>query len=372
MDFRDVNRFRWTPLWMAALGVAGCASAPQTPIEAPPARADFRVDGSLPQPDRAPAPLFASGLRLDAAGGVFLYEADYQFQPGAMFGTAGPVSEGAIGSRIGEQAMAQRFNWSMAEFAGAPLKMGLSYQQQDQWSRTGPEQQAQRQVGLSWAPVLASFDLQWVGSTSAAAPLDCPLQGSMRVPLGAADSALRLGGRDCRVVMPDLSRGGNARTWSAALEWGAAERSSALRALAIDPVAEQSGPDVDVPAGYELGASQQIPVLGWQAQASAAWQRPPGELAEGGWTTDAKLKREVRNVGVSAGMRRGLNSYWFMPEAAQKVDQYELGLDLSRWAKGLAPGLQPAMGMAYQWTPGATPKGGIDDSSLNWTFSLNW
>ncbi|MGV2480440.1 UNVERIFIED_CONTAM: hypothetical protein IGO34_26955, partial [Salmonella enterica subsp. enterica serovar Weltevreden] len=100
------------------------------------------------------------------------------------------------------------------------------------WLVEGENQNAQRQVNLNWAPAIGAFNLQWVDSQVPAEPLDCGFQGSLRMPLAGNgiplpldDAALRVRGRDCRVVLPgqvvsDL----DARTYSAALEWGPQQR----------------------------------------------------------------------------------------------------------------------------------------------------
>lgn len=363
-------------LVLAALGVSGCTTTPETPLPGNPQLA-FKLDTRLPKPDQAPAPLFASGLTLDAAGGVFFYQADYALQPNAALLDSATAATGSslAGRPLGEQAIGQQLGWRVTELAGAPLQMGLCYRQQDQWALGGLSQQAQRGVDLRWAPALADFDLQWTSSTSRAAPLDCDLQGSMRMPL-AELAALRLRGRACEVVAPALQPGElDARSWSAALELGEAAQSTALRVLAVDPL---PGPEalaaVDPEPGYELGLLQQLPIAGWQAQTSVAWRRPAG-LEEGSWSTDASLRRQLRGVGVSASVREGLNSYWFLPETVQRQRQYELGLDLSRWVAGRMPGLRPEMGMSYQWSPQAGPPGpgrGLYEGSVQWKFNLLW
>jgi len=352
--------------------------------EARSSRVALRMDGALPLVEQRSDPLLDSGFRLDSGSGLFFYEADYSFRSGDVFG-AGDSSPPptAAPQQVGEQVLGQKFQLRAAELAGAPVLMGVDYRQQSQWLVEGENQNAQRQVNLNWAPAIGAVNLQWVNSQVPAEPLDCGFQGSVRMPLAGNgiplpldDAALRVGGRDCRVILPgqvvsDL----DARTYSAALEWGPQQRAAALQLLAIDPVPVAGAPQIDLSPGYELGFSQKLPAGAWQASTSFALRRVPdlrGDQTLNGWSADASLRRDLRVMALSASLRNGSNSLWFVPEAGQRVNQLDVGLDFTRWASNLLPGQAPSVGMYYSHIRSVGGEESLYDDALQMKFSLLW
>ncbi|AXQ27555.1 hypothetical protein D0B54_02170 [Solimonas sp. K1W22B-7] len=356
-------------LTLGTLLLGACASAPP----APDAPLQLKLDSQLAAPQRAVLPGLNSDFTLGSSDGFLQYRAGYRVQPGQLF-ESGTSTVAAPSQQVALQTLGQNADVRLSELAGAPLRLGISYEQRSEWQLAGEAQNAQQAVNLGWAPPIAAFDLKWSNSTAPAAPLDCALEGTMQMPLPAEALALNLRGRSCRVVLPDASVAGlDARTWSAALEWGAQARRSQLRLQAIDPVPVAGAGTSDPAAGYELGLMRKHDLGPWSAQTQFAWRRAPDAqnpaLAEG-WSSDASLRRQLRGVGLSAGLASGVNPAWFLPDAAQRSNQLNLGLDLSRWAGGLLPGMTPETGLFYSHTRSIGTEESFYDDMLQWKFSL--
>ncbi len=365
------RRSRNLILTLGALLLGGCASAPQ---QAAPA-VQLKLDGQMAAQPQAPLPGVNSDFSLGSGDGLLLYRAGYRVQPGQMF-ASGTRNFDAPSQQVAMQTLGQNADLRLSEVAGAPLLVGVSQEARSEWNLVGEAQNLQQAVNIGWAPPLAAFNLKWANTTTPAAPLDCAVEGSMRMPLPAESTALRLRGRSCRVVATDATvTDMEARTWSAALEWGEDKQRSQLRLQAIDPTPAAGAAMTDPAAGYELGLAQQQELGAWSTQARLAWQRVPDALnpaVSQGWTSEASLQRRLGGVGVSAGVSSGVNPAWFLPEAAERSDQLNLGLDLSRWAGGLLPGRSPQTGLYYSRTRSIGSEETISDDLLQWKFSLLW
>lgn len=365
------RRFASLAPTLSALLLGACASSPRQNDPA----LQLRLDSQLAPPQRAVLPGLNSDFTLGSADGLLHYRAGYQVQPGQMFAhSATPIDTPS--QQVAVQTLGHNAGVRLTELAGAPLLLGLQYQQQAEWQLAGEAQNAQRALNLGWAPAIAAFDLKWSNSSAAAAPLDCALEGTMHMPLPAEALALKLRGRSCRVVRDAADSAElDARTWSAALEWSEQQQRSTLRLQAIDPVPAAGFAAGDPAPGYELGVMREQSLGEWSAQTRVAWRRVPDagnpELSEG-WSSDASLQRRLRTIGVSAGLSSGVNPLWFVPDAAQRSQQLNLGLDLSRWAGSMLPGLNPATGVFYRRTQTLGTEQRQQDDLLEWKFSLLW
>ncbi len=358
-------------LSLGALLLGACASAPQRQTPA----VQLKLDGQMTAPQQTPLRGLNSDFTLGSGDGLLLYRAGYRVQPGQLF-ESGTASFDAPSQQVALQTLGQNADLRLSEVAGAPLRLGVSQETRSEWQLAGEAQQVRQSVNLGWAPSLAAFDLKWANTTAPAAPLDCALEGTMRMPLPADTLALRLRGRSCRVVAADATvTDMDARTWSAAVEWGEEKSRSQLRLQAIDPTPASGTAMADPAAGYELGVAQQQELGAWSTQARLAWQRVPdaqNPAVSQGWTSEASLQRKLGGVGVSAGVSSGMNPAWFLPESAERSDQLNLGLDLSRWAGGLLPGRSPQTGLYYSRTRSIGSEETISDDLLQWKFSLLW
>lgn len=356
---------------MLALLLSACAVAPQLPE--PAARPALKLESRIAAPERAVLPGLGSDFSLGSEAGLLHYRAGYSFNPGSAFDTGAM----APSEHVARQAIGQDLGLRLDQLAGTPLSLGMAWRQQSDWQVGGESLAAQRSVNLGWAPQLARFDLRWSESNpDAVLPLDCALDGSMRMPLVAEELALKLHGRSCRVLQPESELATlDARTWAAALEWGSQERMSTLRLQAIDPAPGGGVAAADPAAGYELGLLRQYRLGAWSTQSTLAWRRVPdarNPAVSEGWSSDTMLRRQVRSIGVSAGLSRGSNPLWFLPDAGVRSNQLNLGLDLSRWAGGLMPGRAPQTGLYYTRSQSLGGEEALEDETLQWKFSVLW
>lgn len=354
-----------------ALLLGACAAAPP-PLAGRVAQTPVSLQGRVAGPPAAALPGLSSDFRLGSDAGLFHYQAGYAVAPGEAFDTAATRAS----EHLASQTLGQDLDLRLDPLAGAPLRVGMAYRQQSDW-RVGAESlAAERAVHVGWAPSFAAFDLRWSASSAAPQPLDCALQGEMRMPLAEQALALKLGGRSCRIVgtAPEL-QALDARAWSAALEWGAEQQRSTLRLQAIDPAPAERSAAADPQAGYELGLARERLLGPWTAQSRLAWRRVEDarhpERVEG-WNSETQLRRDLYGLGLSAGLSRGANDLWFVPEGGTRSDQLKLGLDLSRWAGGWMPGLAPQTGLFYTRARSLGSTGRSEDDALQWKFSLLW
>lgn len=354
-------------LTLGSLLLGACASTPR--VEEPPVK--LKMDSRLQAPPSTPLPGLNSDFTLGSGDGLLQYRAGYRVQPGQLF-SSGTAGFDAPSQQLATQTLGHNADLRLSSFAGAPLLVGLSHEQRAEWQTTGEAQNAQQALRLGWEPPVAAFNLQWANTTAPAAPLDCALEGSMRMPLPADELALKLRGRSCRVIAADATPTDmDARTWSAALEWGRSQ----LRLQAIDPLPAARAGQADPSAGYEFGLAQQHEWGAWSTQARLAWQHVPDAQnpeVNQGWTSEASLQRRLYGVGVSAGLSSGMNPAWFLPEAAARSSQLNLGLDLSRWAGGMLPGRNTQTGVYYSRTRSIGGENEFADDLLQWKFSLLW
>jgi len=355
---------------LIALLLVACATP--GPLAERVAQTPVSLQGRVAGPAAAVLPGVSSDFRLGSDEGLFHYQAGYAMQPGQAFDRASTHASDQVAS----QSLGHDLGLRLDGLPGAPLRLGMAYRQQADWRVDTGSLADERAVQLGWAPAFAAFQLRWSESSAAPQPLDCALQGEMSMPLAEQALALKLGGRSCRIVSTSPEQQGlDARAWSAALEWGAEPQRSTLRLQAIDPVPAGDGAASDPQAGYELGLARQRLLGPWSAQSRLAWRRVEDarhpELAEG-WNSETQLRRDLYGLGLSAGLSRGTNDLWFVPEGGARSDQLKLGVDLSRWAGGWMPGLAPQTGLFYTRARSLGSSGRSEDDALQWKFSLLW
>jgi hypothetical protein len=68
-----------------------------------------------------------------------------------------------------------------------------------------------------------------------------------------------------------------------------------------------------------------------------------------GYATDATLTRRLGAALVSTSWARGSAPLWFLPDAGDSTDRFDVSLDLSRWAQTLLPDMAPRVGVSWNW-----------------------
>ncbi|HEY0975137.1 MAG TPA: hypothetical protein VGE57_11640 [Solimonas sp.] len=340
-----------------------------------------RVEGAAPLVTSAEKPLFASEVSFHAIDSRLQLKSDYALRAGELLS---PVDAQrwhawAVPQSLGRQRIGQQAELKLPALAGAPLLVGLRYEQEDLWLRQNVVQSQRQGVDLRWASTLASLQLQWDAEAlpwDARNALDCGVRGRLDVPLATPMLALQLGGRQCAVTALALeSPSATARTWSAGLRWKEPDSQATLRVLSVDAEPQPQATAAATPPAYELGLDHERRIGAWSARAGVAWRTvtaPAAPATSEQWATDASLRRDLGLMALSAQWQNG-DRYWFVPGVAAPTDDLALSLDMSRWAALRWPGYAPTMALSYRWQRSATgASAAFEDESVQWRMSLPW
>ncbi len=336
--------------------------------------ASARVAAAMPLLAAGGAPVFASELSFAAIESKLQLRSEYRLLAGDLLTpTDAPRwHSGAKPQSLGTQSIVQDARLTLPGPAGAPLQVGMRYEQTDQWLAQSALQQLRQQLDVRWSPGSARVQVQWDAEglpRDARNALDCALRGQLSIPVSAETVDLQLRGRDCEVDVADHV-GLRAHTWSAGVHWNAGGHSSTVRVLNVDaqPLPQALRPDV---AAYEFGFEHARTLGDWVARAGVAWRALDAPATAGGdvWVTDASLRRDLGLLTLAAQWQNG-DRYWFLPGYSLPADDLSLNLDLSRWAALHWPGLTPALALSYQWQ--RRPASGYDDATVRGQISLPW
>jgi hypothetical protein len=383
---------------LASALLAACAAPPSQPEPAV-TRAkgivDFGVNGALPLVHTRQDPLIASRLGVGQADARLRYDASYTMEPGDLFAETAALPGAPPPQRLAGQKVDQNFRMRLPPLAGAPVALRYSTQAREHWTLSGDRSEQQRQLAhLDWAPRMASLNLQWAGNgamTDSQLALGCDLLGTVRVPLHTAASnshALRISGRDCRVLTSDQRYAAlAAETWGIAWGWKQAERDTEILLSVIDPNWKTAGDRQPIDPSYEFGVSHRQDHGDWSARTSVAmrhitaWDLSAPIDASGHyssdpdsfWTASASLTRHLPAVSVSATWAHSADPMWFMPEIGQRKHRLDMQFDLSRAVAPLLPDATPQLAMHWNWSQVRTRNDAVtDERAVRINMAILW
>jgi hypothetical protein len=371
---------RFTIRWhgcvlLASALLAACAS-PQPQGEPAVARSvgpvDFGVHGALPLVHTRRDPLLSSRVGVGMSDAGLRYDASYTVEPGDLFFEAATQPGAAPSQRLAGQKVDQNFSMRLPPLGGAPVGLRYSTQARELWTLSGDRSEQQRQLAnLDWAPRLAKLNLQWAGGSAAAdthLALGCELRGTVRVPLQTAEAqshALRISGRDCRVLASDQRYSAlAAETWGIAWGWTQPERETEVLLSVIEPSWKDVHDRQPIDPSYEFGVSHRQDHGHWSARTlvamrhTTAWDLSAPMDASGYyfsdpdsfWTASASLTRHLPVVSISATWAHSADPMWFMPEIGQRKHRLDMRFDLSRVVAPLLPDATPQLAMHWNWS----------------------
>lgn len=372
------------PIAAAIAGGAACASETTIADGGDWAGTAWRIDTALRlDPARAPAdPLLRSGFGIGDEDDLARFSSSYRFSPGEILS--------ATGNRRPRQIARQVFRHDLGlvldAFDGAPVDVRMHSETREAWTLDGHTRERRHGAELAWAPGIVRLDLQWSGhrdAVDAGNSLDCSWQGGLTVPglaaLDAGESALRVSGRDCEVLSPNVGVGPRQQLRAGTLAVSHAWTSDGLRhaftVQRIAPYLTDAAHAEEEPAGFAGGhAAYEIAVEhsrrheGWEASARASLRDMNAV------STHATLRRELSLAVVTATWVHGANALWFLPAPDRAIgDRLDLGVDLTRMMRSLAPRLAPQLAMQWKWW--RTREGSHDragDSLLALHLSIDW
>lgn len=340
------------------------------------------LDSALPLVQARDGRLFAGDFRLGGAEGPWRYRAGYALGLGDIV-QAGQSPGAGLTSGLAEQRLEQQMLLELPELAGAPLALGYTQSSADRWTMDDEQEQHRQVTSLRWAPDFAALDLRLAGPDSGFADpdlaLDCALRGDLRVPLGdRARRSLQLSGRGCDVVSaPPRFAGLSAQSYRLAYAWGQPGQQSRVRLGAIAP-ARSGEPRPAAPRrAYELGLSQSQRHDGWTARLEAALRARDAARAgdaaapDAQWMARARLSRRLPTFSLTADWSHGHDPHWFLPGPSRPASRLGLALSFSRWARSIAPALDPELGLDWHWSQSGAARAG-SQQELRLFLSAFW
>jgi len=388
-------RWRVTGLMAAALLSACASTQPGGASGMSPAQlasaVEIGVDGTLPLVDAGSDPLLAGRVGIGDDSAPLRYHASYLLQPGDVF--ADPT---AAPKRFGGQQIGQELRMRLPAVAGSPLALQFRAEARELWQTDRDIVEQQRQLAqLEWSPGFASLALQWAAGDAAAdsqLALDCALRGTVEMPLRdwsvAAAPAMRVTGRDCRVLTAD-SRYSQlaAETWGVALAWDRPEYQTELMFSVIEPDGNEGTLRQEIDASYELGVSHRRAHGDWSTEALVAMRYAPSwdlstPVNESGaytsgtdayWMAKMSLTRHLPAVSLSANWSHSADPMWFMPEIGQQKHRLDLRLDLSRMLAAVAPEVSPQVSMQWNWFEARSRADAVTgDNTIKLNMAVAW
>ncbi len=289
----------------------------------------------------------------------------------------------SIPTQLARQSVEHAVRLSTPGHLGAPVKVGFDQTEASVLTLNGQQRQESTRAHLVWEPDPVQLQVEWTPPrrvVSAGNPLDCTLEGRVRMPterLSAGyESALDVSQSECMVRAPN--RGVDQLPMQArglAWNWGESLNST----LHMSRV-ELRAPVYGVPelqSGYEMGLRQQHSLFGWQMEADVALRQAEGsgyqnEVMDDDsrWSVDLQLSRQLHTFALTARWMQAKDPLWFIPEASPVGRQsVSLLLDFSSWLTGLMPGMEAGMQASWRHSEDAD---GRDDNHFRWDFSLSW
>ena len=327
--------------------------------------------------------LIATDVRAGLGDDLVEFRSSYSMGSGALVQNLGARFEQgqSIPTQLAQQSLEHAFRLTMPEWLGAPVQIGYDQKEASVFTLNGQQRRESSRAHLSWSPEVMQLDVEWTPPRAAAAagnPLDCMVEGRVRVPTEAASSnrpsALDVSHSDCLVRAPnrgvdELPLQSRGVSW----RWGDGLGNSIHmnRVELHMPVVGMS----ELSAGYEVGMRQQHAFQGWQVAADVALRQSDSVTAyrpddDARWAVDLMLKRQLRQIALTARWMQSKDPLWFVPEATPiGRERLSLLLDFSSWLTELMPGLDAGMSASWEHSEDAA---GQDDNQLRWDFSLSW
>ncbi len=334
------------------------------------ARAEFSGSTALQQSD--PRRLVAGRIAVASEQDLLDLSSRYELIGGDLFAEDRQafVNANAPGP-LGRQLMQQQLEARVPAAFDIPLSLKL---QQRQETRLLPSseaaEQAQQSAELRWAPAAADVSLIWLQRRGVVpALLSCDVQGAVRFSRfsGGAVPAVQLRGRDCDVFSPRLPMISSARSWTASLQWQLEQDETVLRLMSLQPEMGSPAAMAAIDPAYELGVLGMQTIGMWQATLDLALRRGsrmPGYAAPTDWSANARRRRRIRELALTAGYRAGAGDDWFLPVEASPNDRFELGMSLTPWLDRMLPLSGIDAGLSYAWLRSATLPGEVSEDGL--------
>lgn len=367
------SRFALLTLMLSLAACAGRserdAAAAQTDLFGL-ARAEFGAQTLLQQSDRRRLVDGRVAVRGDQE--LFDLSSRYELVGGELFA---PDSQTFVSSQtpgaLGRQVVQQQLQARSPALLNVPLKLKLQQRQETRLLATADSaEQTQQTAELSWAPAAADLSLTWLERRGVVpALLSCDVQGAARFSRysGGAMPAVQLRARDCDVFSQRLPSISGARGWSASLQWQLAQDETVLRLVSLEPESSLLGAALRADPAYELGVMRMQTIGMWQATLDMALRRGSSTAdytAPVDWAANAKLRRRIRELDVSAGYRAGAGDDWFLPIEAAPNDRFELGMSLTPWLDRILALDRLDAGVTYSWLRMATAPGEVNEDGL--------
>lgn len=364
---------------LVALWLAGCAQAPpalrlEQPLDIgsiPGTQLALSLDAAVPLMTVADQPVFAGEVSLQAIDALLSLKSGYILHTGDLLtpDEADRWRANLLPTTLGRQRIGQEARLQLPVAGPAPLTLVMRDERESLWLDETDIETRRHGFDLRWAPAFADVRLQWDLAAlpwDARSALDCPVHARLAVPLSSAAWRAELGGRACSVSgMPGDVLGPDAQTWSAGAHWQAAGRRLGLRVLAV----EAGSTDVATAAqALEVGLDHERRIGAWTAHSGLAWRETAGADRTDDWAMEARLRREIGTVALSAQWQSG-DRYWFLPDHTVPTEDLALSLDLSDWLARQWPVELPTLQLSYQW------RSGVDDwrdESLQWRLWMPW
>lgn len=393
---------RWTTL--AALALCACASpGPETPRagisfvqpaifsggQAAPVlsgyveevgSAELSVDGALPRIGADAGQLLESRMRVQSDDGLLHAESRFQVESGDVIDPAAWASgyQPRNPDSFGRQSSLQQLGTRLPFLGAAPLAVQLSQRSETRWLiGADARERDMQQAELSWAPALADFSLSWSRHRGVApALLECGVQGRVKfASFGADRPQLQLRGRSCDVFSERAPGIESAQGWSAALLWPDGGDETMLRLLALQPRAP-ADPTLELATAYELGFTRVERFGSWEASGGLAMRRGGAagrHEALSYWNADARLRRRLDLLDLTASYRTGAAEDWFLPLPASQSEHLVFGVDLSAWLAHNLPASDVGLSFSYdwqrhEWPPGGEREDGVLHARARWAW----
>ncbi len=272
---------------------------------------------------------------------------------------------------LGRQVLQQQLEARAPAALDLPLRLKLQQRQETRLlASSDATEMAQQSAELIWAPAAADVSLNWLQRSGVApALLSCDVQGAVRFSRfsGGAVPAVQLRGRDCDVFSQRLPMISSARSWTASLQWQLAQDETVLRLMSLQPEAGTPGAAAQIDPAYELGVLRMQTIGMWQATLDLALRRgssTPVHPAQADWSANAKLRRRIRELDVTAGYRAGPGDDWFLPVEATLSDRFELGMSLTPWLDRMLRLSGLDADLSYAWLRTATLPGEVNEDGM--------
>lgn len=334
------------------------------------AQAEFDAQTLLQQTDRRRLVDGRVAVRGDQE--LFDLSSRYELVGGDLFASDSQtfVTAQAPGA-LGRQVVLQQLQARSPALLDVPLRLKLQQRQETRLlASADAAEQTLQSAELSWAPAAADLSLSWLERRGVApALLSCDVQGAVRFSRysGGAMPAVQLRARDCDVFSQRLPSISGARSWSASLQWQLAEDETVLRLVSLEPEASMLGAALRADPAYELGVMRMQTIGMWQATLDMALRRGSSTAeyaAPLDWSANARLRRRIRDLDVSAGYRAGAGDDWFLPTEAAPNDRIELGMSLTPWLDRILALDRLDAGVTYSWLRMVTAPGEINEDGL--------